>query len=383
MKRVFCLLAVIFPIVTGFSLVSANLWWQETKNLGLLLKPDSIMTKNKWGLNSLRGYDDGLMPSIRSNVMMGLQNNLGIEVVKNLNVEIYYGHVTDNNFYNAKVIDFNDFTNTNYIFWFTVGIFATEKSPFTGHKFLEFDYRQSWESVDNKFVKFDNSNGPIDSVPKLVNSWNKLLNNKIILDNFNAQFQRMNLDITAGMELQPGQLTINQDISSFMNLSEAFVPEQNDFLTINPDLFKYVPERLQTSLFKISNQPFTLQTAPVIKIQSKDFKDHNFDYAILNQDVTLETKLNGIYLEMKQFIVNAVQDIYNSDLSIDAFELQFRKNGYSGPNLLDNETILSDLYTFTTPSGEKRHWVWLELINAKDTSLDLSTLPGVHLGFKV
>ncbi len=382
MKKVFCLWTVILPIVTGFSLVSTNLWWKETKKLELLLKPDSIMTNNKWGLSSLRGYDDGLMPSIRSNVMMGLQNNLGSAIVKNLNVEIYYGHVDDNNFYNAKAIDFNDFTNTNYIFWFTVGIFATEKSSFIGHKFLEFDYRPAW-NFNNKFVKFDNSSGPIDSIAKLVNSWNKLLSHKIILNNFNLQFQQMNLDITAGMEFQPGQITLNQDVGFFMNLSDAFVPEQNNSLTINPTLFKYIPERLETSLFKISNQPLTMQTAPVIKIQSKDFKDHNFDYAILNQDVMLETKLNSLYSDMKQFVVNAVQGIYNYALSIDAFELQFRKNGYSDPNLLDEETILSDLYTFITPNQEKRHWVWLELINAKDTSLDLSTLPGVHLGFKV
>ncbi|WHQ37211.1 hypothetical protein [Spiroplasma sp. SV19] len=383
MKKIFCLLAVIFPIVTGFSLASANLWWQETKNLALLLKPASIMTNNKWGLNSLRGYDDGLMPSIRSNVMIGLQNNLGTAVVKNLNVEIYYGHVDDNNFYNAKAIDFNDFTNTNYIFWFTVGIFATEKSAFTGHKFLEFDYRPTWDFADSKFVKFDNSSGTIDSVAKLVTNWNKLLNNKIVLDNFNYQFQKMDLDITAGMELQPGQMVLNQDVSFFMNLSDAFAPEQNDLLTITPALFKYIPERLLTSLFKISNQPFTMQTAPVIKIKSKDFKDHNFDYAILNNDVTLEIKLNSLYVDMKQFVVNAMQDIYNYAFSIDAFELQFRKNGYSDPILLDGDTNLGDLYTFTTPDGGKKHWVWLELINAKDTSLDLSALPGVHLGFKV
>ncbi|WP_425379965.1 hypothetical protein [Spiroplasma endosymbiont of Stenodema calcarata] len=136
MKKIFCLLVVIFPVITGFSLVSTELWWKETKNLGALLKRDSIMTNNKWGLNSLRGYDDGLMPSIHSNVMIGLQNNLGTAIMKDLNVEIYYGHVDDSNFYNAKVINFNDFTNTNYIFWFTVGIFATEKSTFIGHKFL-------------------------------------------------------------------------------------------------------------------------------------------------------------------------------------------------------------------------------------------------------
>ncbi len=87
------------------------------------------MTNNKWGLNSLRGYDGGLMPSIRSNVILGLQNNLGLNIVKNLRVDIYYGYVDDSNFYNAKTINFTDFTNTNYIFWFTVGIFTTVISP--------------------------------------------------------------------------------------------------------------------------------------------------------------------------------------------------------------------------------------------------------------
>ncbi|WFG98335.1 hypothetical protein M1770_09930 [Spiroplasma citri] len=128
MRKLFYLMIFIFPIATSFSLISTNLWWKETKNLSLLLKPQSIMTNNKSGLNSLRGYDDGLMPSIRSNVMLGLQNNLGLNIVKNLRVDIYYGHVYDSNFYNTKAINFADFTNTNYIFWFTVGIFTTEKS---------------------------------------------------------------------------------------------------------------------------------------------------------------------------------------------------------------------------------------------------------------
>ncbi len=82
----------IFPITTSFILISTNIWWKEAKNLGLLLKPQSIMTNNKWGLNSLWGYDDGLMPSIRSNVMLGLQNNLGLNIVKNLG-SIYYFEV--------------------------------------------------------------------------------------------------------------------------------------------------------------------------------------------------------------------------------------------------------------------------------------------------
>ncbi|WP_425379964.1 hypothetical protein [Spiroplasma endosymbiont of Stenodema calcarata] len=193
----------------------------------------------------------------------------------------------------------------------------------------------------------------------------------------------MGLDITAGMELQSGQMVLNQDVNFFMNLSDKFTPEQNDLLTINPALFKYIPERLQTSFFKIPDQSFTMQTGPIIKVQSKDFKDYNFDYAILNQNVTLETTLDKLYFDMKLFIIDAIKKMYNYDLFATAFELQFRKNGYSDPALLGHETILNALYTFTDPDGVKRSWVWLELINSQDTSLDLSTLPGVHLGFKV
>lgn len=355
----------IFPITTSFSLISTNIWWKETKNLGLLLKPQSIMTNNKWGLNSLRGYDGGLMPSIRSNVMLGLQNNLGLNIVKNLRVDIYYGYVDDSNFYNAKTINFTDFTNTNYIFWFTVGIFATEKSEFYGHSFLQFDYRPIWNFINNQFIKFDNSKGQIDSENKLVDSWNKLLSNQVILNNFNKQFQKMGLDISAGMELQPGQMTLNKDISFFIKLSNKFISEKDNMLTINNDLFKYIPERLQASLFKLPGETFTMNTAGTIKITSKDFKNHNFDYAILNKNVALNNTLGSLYDDIKLFVIKAIDTIYHYNLAMGVFELQFRKNGYSDPNLLEKETTLDKLYTFSS-GGKKKHWVWLELINAKD-----------------
>ncbi|WP_348735782.1 hypothetical protein [Spiroplasma endosymbiont of Ammophila pubescens] len=356
MRKLFYLMIFIFPITTSFSLISINIWWKETKNLGLLLKPQSIMTNNKWGLNSLRGYDDGLMSSIRSNVMLGLQNNLGLNIVKNLRVDIYYGHVDDSNFYNAKTINFTDFTNTNYIFWFTVGIFATVKSEFYGHSFLQFDYRPIWNFINNQFIKFDNSKGQIDSEDKLVDSWNKLLSNQVIFNNFNKQFQKMGLDISAGMELQPGQMKLNKDISFFIKLSNKFISEKDNMLTINNDLFKYIPERLQASLFKLPGETFTMNTAATIKITSKDFKNYNFDYAILNKNVTLNNTLGSLYDDIKLFVIKAIDTIYHYNLAMCVFELQFRKNGYSDPNLLEKETTLDKLYIFSS-GGKKKHWV--------------------------
>lgn len=148
----------IFPIATSFSLISTNLWWKETKNLGLLLKPQSIITNNKWGLNSLRGYDDGLMPSIRSNVMLGLQNNLGLNIVKNLRVDIYYGHVDDSNFYNAKAINFADFTNTNKINVFCARFFMAKfNKKIIDEKFKAWKYGPVLEELYSILKKYGKS----------------------------------------------------------------------------------------------------------------------------------------------------------------------------------------------------------------------------------
>ncbi|APE75715.1 hypothetical protein [Spiroplasma citri] len=153
-------------------------------------------------------------------------------------------------------------------------------------------------------------------------------------------------------------MALNKYISFFIKLSNKFIPEKDNMFT--DDLFKYIPERLQASLFKLPEENFTMNTAATIKITSKDFKSHNFDYAILDKNVTLNSTLASLYDDIKLFVIKAIDTIYHYNLAMSVFELQFRKNGYSDPNLLGEETTLDKLYTFSS-GGKKKHWVLLEL----------------------
>ncbi|AGM25434.1 hypothetical protein [Spiroplasma chrysopicola] len=88
--------------------------WHESKDVAKIITEEFLFEKNKWALNSLRGYDDGLMPSIRSTVINNLSKTFTMKEINSWKVEVYYGHVDDNNFYKAQAINFNDFF---FFFW--------------------------------------------------------------------------------------------------------------------------------------------------------------------------------------------------------------------------------------------------------------------------
>ncbi|AHF60691.1 hypothetical protein P344_01465 [Spiroplasma mirum ATCC 29335] len=66
----------------------------------------------------------------------------------------------------------------------------------------------------------------------MVKAWNSLLQNQVIINNFNQQFKTMGVDISLRMGLQSGQMLISGDTKNYLKLSGEEIKEDNDHITI-------------------------------------------------------------------------------------------------------------------------------------------------------
>ncbi|AGM26486.1 hypothetical protein SSYRP_v1c08970 [Spiroplasma syrphidicola EA-1] len=380
MKKIVTIVSLTFPIVIIFSFLGTFFLWHESKDIAKIITEQFLFEKNNWALNSLRGYDDGLMPSIRSTVINNLSKTFPMKEINSWKIEVYYGHVDDNNFYKAQKIDFNDFFNTDLIFWFTVGIFATKESSFYGHTFLERDYRPAWAFPEEQIIKLNN-NKPLNNLNNLITSWNSLVGNNLVLDGFNHQLKDMGLDTSAGMELQKGQIKLNSNLEKYLEISDQFEPEKDNQIKVKWDMFEYVPEKLLASMWKFNQPEIMISTGATVEVKSSDFK--KYEYAQIPGNNTLETKLQDILPAIEIYANDILEKTYDRPVDRKTYQIRFRKNGYSDPNLLDLNTKIGSLYTYTNSNKEKYHWVWIEFYDSLDTSFILDTAPGLHIGFNV
>ncbi|AHF60692.1 hypothetical protein SMM_0241 [Spiroplasma mirum ATCC 29335] len=82
-------------------------------------------------------------------------------------------------------------------------------------------------------------------------------------------------------------------------------------------------------------------------------------------------------------MITIINNIYHKEIDPNTFSVQFKKNSYADPTLLALTTPIRNLSTFTNPEGDKKHWIWIEMFNSIDTLLNISSIPGLHLAFKI
>ncbi|WP_368486928.1 hypothetical protein [Spiroplasma sp. DGKH1] len=383
MKKLMAVFLLFFPASVTVTNAVIAVSWKDTNDIKYLITKETLTRNYLWSLTSLRGYDDGLMPSIKTNVLLALGQNAPWIDINTLDIQVYYGNINDNNFYQATPIDFSDFKNDGLILYFTVGIFTKVGEKYQGHQFINFDFRPTWTFPAEDKVSLNNNGTPINSIDSLVKAWNNLLQNQIIINNFNQQFQTMGVDISLGMGLQPGQMLISDDTKNYLKLSGEEINEDNDHITITNNLFSYLPDKLRAALFKLPANSFLLPVGQEINVKSKDIKDNGYDYSYLDYEVTLDLTLEDLLVPMRNYLVTIINNIYHKEIDPNSFSVQFKKNSYADSTLLNLSTPIRDLSTFTSPEGDKKHWVWIEMFNATDTLLNISSTPGFHLAFKI
>ena len=263
------------------------------------------------------------------------------------------------------------------------GNFTKVGEKYQGHQFINFDFQPTWDFPTEDKVSLNNNGTPINSNDSLVKAWNSLLQNQVIINNFNQQFKTMGVDISLGMGLQSGQMLISDDTKNYLKLSGKEIKKDNDHITITDNLFSYLPDKFRAALFKIPANNFLLPVGQEINVKSKDIKDNGYDYSYLDYEVTLDLTLEDLLIPMRNYLVTIINNIYHKEIDPNTFGVQFKKNNYADPTLLVLTTPIRNLSTFTSLESDKKHWVWIEMFNSTDTLLNISSTSGFHLAFKI